>query len=305
MEDFSDTRGVDLKKEQVLEELSVSIEAEITRVKNVIEEEKGVLVDSEDFDLRGELYRLAFEVAPGARQEDLRHLFNWMKPKFSEKSIDLAAGTGFVSIPLAKVTKEKVYAVDPSEVQLQNLDAGKEDLPIETVTGSFADQEVLGRLGEEVGRIDIVTSYGGLHHAIARETEQREIFKNIAKALRSGGRMVVGDVGAKTPLSTHFEESVKQHCLTGHEEKWLDEERLSGELIEGTDLELVRVEHVPVKWFFDSERQLALFMKCLHAYDMSESDILDDLQKHLGYQMDDSGLWALNWPMLFFEMKKY
>jgi hypothetical protein len=129
------------------------------------------------------------------------------------------------------------------------------------------------------------------------------MFKNADKMLKKGGRFIAGDVGEGTALAKHFEGSVKQHCLTGHTEKWLSKERFENELLKDTDLELVRVEDVEVKWLFNSERELALFMKGLHAYDMSDQEVLEDLKAYLGYEKKGEQ-FELNWPMLFFHLEK-
>src|SRR5690606_26918978 len=131
----------------------------------------------------------------------------------------------------------------------------------------------------------------------------KRMFENISNILKPGGRFVAGDVGANTALSQHFENSVKKHCLTGHSEKWLSRDRIEKELIPETNLEPIRIEEVDVKWVFDSEKQMALFMKGLHAYDMSESEVLQDLQKYLGYKKQ-AEKYELNWPMLFFHLEK-
>lgn len=288
-----------------LKRLRPIIDNEIKRAKDLIKTREDN-VDSEDFDLRGELYRLAFEVAPNARGQDLIYMKQWIKPFNGERVVDIAAGTGFLTIPLTSWTNGKTYAIDPSEVQLSNLDKKKGGFDIESITGSLSDKETLNSIGEDIGNIDLVTSYGGLHHVVDINgvNRQKELFKNVAELLKSGGKFIVGDVGADTDLAKHFENSVKQHCLTSHEEKWLNGARLQKELIEDTKLHYIKSEVIPVKWSFDNEEQLALFMKCLHAYDMSDEEILNDLKLFLGYEKDELGKCILNWPMLFFELEK-
>lgn len=291
-------------KQESFKEIRGVIDNEISRVRDLVSKEKNI--DSEDFDLRGELYRLAFEVAPLAREQDLINMEKWIAPRKGEKSIDIAAGTGFLTIALEKWTEGKIYAVDPSDVQLNNLKKKADNTNIEIIVGSFSESETAEKIGEDFGNIDLVTSYGGLHHVLDKNgiNRQKELFKNVSKVLKPGGRFVAGDVGADTDLAKHFENSVKKNCLTSHSEKWLSPERLKGELIEDTDLKYVRSEILPIKWIFDNEEQLALFMKGLHAYDMSDAEILSDLNSFLGYTKDETGKCILNWPMLFFELQK-
>jgi SAM-dependent methyltransferase len=289
-----------------LNRLRFLIEAEVDRVRELVGKNKSQSMDSEDFDLRGGLYKLAFEVAPEARNEDLLSMKKWIAPREGELSVDVAAGTGFLTIPLASWTDTRVYAIDPSVVQLENLNRKKGEADIVTIVGSLSEKTTMDAIGKSVGKIDLVTSYGGIHHVVDEDgiNKQRSLFENVAAILKPGGRAVMGDVGAGTKLAEHFEQSVKRYCLTGHYEKWLSPERLKGELTEDTGLRLVKYKTNPIKWKFDNEKQMALFMKCLHAYDMSESEILADLRRILGYRVKRDGFCELNWPMLFFELRK-
>jgi SAM-dependent methyltransferase len=283
--------------------LEEELELEIQNVKNVVQHSQ--TKDPEDFNVRGELYRLAFLFAPSSRDQDIRCCYEWIVPQEGEKSIDIAAGTGFLTKHIAQWTKSTVYAIDPSNVQLRNLEHNCQGLPVKTIAGSLSDETTLAGLGSDVGDIDFVTSFGGIHHCLDKDgiNSQMEMFKLVSKALKKGGRFIAADVGDETKLSEHFEVSVKKHCLTGHEEKWLSTERLKGELIDGTDLKYIRSEVVPIQWVFTDEHQMAMFMKGLHAYDLSEKEILDDLQSILGYEHKEGGVY-LNWPMLFFHLEK-
>lgn len=286
-----------------LKNIEVQLNDEILIAKKKVE--AGLVCDAEDFNIRGELYRLAFEVAPNARYQDMKYLYEWIKPKRGEIGLDIAAGTGFVTKYLAEWTGNTVYATDPSSVQLSALQQRCEGLPVITVEGSLSEDNTMQKLNKVIGTVDIITSFGGIHHAIDEqgENKQKMIFNNADKLLRPGGRFVAVDVGSGTNLAQHFETSVKNNCLTSHKEKWLSKERLQGELIEGTDLQYVKSEIIPIQWVFDSTCQMALFMKGLHAYDMSIEDIISDLQSILGYE-EKNGKVFLNWPLLFFHLEK-
>lgn len=283
------------------------IEEQLNQEINIAKEkvESGLACGAEDFNIRGELYRLAFEVAPNARYQDMQYVYQWIQPKRGEVSLDIAAGTGFVTKYLAEWTGNTTYATDPSDVQLDALKKRCAGLPVITVEGSLSEDSTMQTLNKAISTIDIITSFGGIHHAIDEhgENKQKKIFQNAAKLLKPGGRFVAVDVGARTSLATHFETSVKDNCLTSHEEKWLSKERLEGELIEGTDLRYVKSEIIPIQWVFDSVYEMALFMKGLHAYDMSTEAIAADLNTILGYE-EKNGKVYLNWPLLFFHLEK-
>jgi len=286
-----------------LDEIAIRLDAEVLRVRELVQKDESK--DPEDFNIRGGLYRIAFEIAPEARRQDIQQVHEWVKPQTGEVAVDIAAGTGFLTKPIHEWTKERVYAIDPSGVQLETLKKKCTGLPIITVEGSLSEQDTLKKLGGDIGKIDFVTSFGGIHHVIDENgvNKQKMMFENVSRALKSGGRFVAADVGKGTKLSEHFEKSVKQHCLTGHHEKWLNPDRLQGELVESTGLSYIKSEIIPIQWFFNSKREMALFMKALHAYDMTEDQILNDLASILGFEEKERKV-SLNWPMLFFHLQK-
>ncbi len=247
-----------------------------------------------DFDVRGELYGLAHEVAPLARQEELDVLNALALPTAGEQTIDVAAGTGFVTEALLQWTERAPYAVDPSREQLGIL---KQRVPSAvTLLGCPDDPDVFQR--QPLPQFDLATSLGGLHHV----QDQRRMFANVASVLRPGGRFVFGDVGAGTSVAEHFDVHVSTKCLTGHSANWLSPERLP-ELLEGTGLALVRASVRLLHMRFQSELQMALFFKGLHAYDLSPEAIAEDLVTTLGVTERD-GLICLKWPLLYAYLQK-
>ena len=272
----------DTSQSERLDEIATRLDAEILRIKELLV--GGGRRDPEDFNIRGGLYKIAFEIAPEARRQDLDQVHKWVKPQIGEVSVDVAAGTGFLTKPVQEWTRDRVYAVDPSGVQLEALKNKCVGLPIVTVEGSLSEEETLQKLGSDVGNIDFVTSFGGIHHVVdeSGENKQRMMFEKIAE---------------------HFDTSVKRHCLTGHHEKWLSHDRLQNELVESAGLTYIKSEVVPIQWSFNSKREMALFMKALHAYDLTDYEILNDLSAILGFEEKQDAV-LLNWPMLFFHLKK-
>ncbi|MFA6422123.1 MAG: class I SAM-dependent methyltransferase [Candidatus Buchananbacteria bacterium] len=245
------------------------------------------------FDLRAVLYGLAMEVAGKARAGDLVAMYELIKPKEGESSVEIASGTGFLTVKLIEWTNNTVFAVDPSEKQLQIL---KGICPQAiTIVSNPEDQEIFDYI--PVGQIDIVTSFGGIHHNL----HQRKTFENVAKMLRPGGRFCAADVADDTILAEHFDKVVSKKCLTGHNRgAWLSEKRLH-ELCDGLPLEIIKAEIKPLTWDFESEAEMVLFFKGLHAYDLPDQEIVKDLRNTLGCKYEN-GVYKLNWPMLFFEI---
>ncbi len=254
------------------------------------------------FDIRGKLYELAFEVAPDARQNDIDAMKEWIKPKIGETSIDIAAGTGFLTKSLAEWTKNTVYAVDPSKEQLSILKKNIKSPFIKTVVGSLAQEtkdERVGILNQIKEQVDFITSFGGIHHVYY----QKKMMEHAEKLLKSGGRFVAADVGNNTALSKHFDEIVTKKCITSHTAYWLSEKKLKELISDFPSLSLSKTEMKIQRWVFNSRREMALFFKGLHAYDLPDDEIVKDLHDYLGFK-EENGKIILNWPMLFFEIVK-
>lgn len=286
-----------------LDENTKKLNSEIDKLREMVAGK--TTFDAEVFDLRGELYKMSTSFAPESRNQDIEYMKELIKPKEGEIAVDMAAGDGFLTKPLAEWTKEKVYAIDPSSIQLKNCAERCEGLPVKTIVGSLSEPSTLEEIGKDVGNIDIVTSFGGIHHIVDKggRDRQKEMFDNVCKILKPGGRFVAGDVSSDTILSEWFEKIVKKYSLTSHEEKWLNKERLQTELIEDNDFEFVKAEMKDIKWVFDDKISMARFMKALKAFDLSEEQIIEYLGEVLGYEEVD-GKFYLNWPMLLFHLEK-
>ncbi|CAF3839307.1 unnamed protein product, partial [Rotaria sp. Silwood1] len=207
---------------------------------------------------------------------------------------------------LVSWTNNKVYAVDTSAVQLAHIRKNFNNQNIILIHGSLSNKCIFNKFNDDIGNVDIVTSFGGLHHILDENgiNHQHETFKSIDLLLKKGGRFIGVDVADNTALSKHFETSVKTHCITGHREKWLSVKRIQSELICGTKLKLIKAEIFPSEMIFDSVNQMAMFIKAVHAYDISINVIIEDLSSTLGFVKQEDGKIYLNFPHLFFHLEK-
>ncbi|HEX2100988.1 MAG TPA: methyltransferase domain-containing protein [Candidatus Synoicihabitans sp.] len=247
-----------------------------------------------DFDVRGELYDLAHRVAKNARNDEVERLREWIRPHRGDVALDIAAGGGFLTAAIQEWTGGPVYALDPSRQQLALL---RQHVPAAlTILGSPDDAELFGRGGFPA--FDWATSLGGLHHV----DDQAAMFRNVGRVLRRGGRFVLADVCGGTTVAEHFDDHVTAKCLTSHSAQWLTPQRLPT-LLHGSGLQLRRTAVLPVEMCFESETQMALFFKGLHAYDLTLEEIAQDLIETLGV-IERNGLLCLRWPLLFAELER-
>ena len=281
-----------------LDGFRAQIDGAIERAKKSLGQPQGKGLE---FDIRGELYDIAMRMSPHAREDDLKTMRKWIDPQKGEVSIDMAAGTGFLTRAVASWTNAKVYAVDYSKKQLSALAS---DLPTQIIPIVNSVAQESGRKGRTgildqiTEKVDFVTSFGGIHHIYY----QRKMMEHVAQLLKPGGRFVAADVGGDTALAWHFDDVVARKCLTGHTARWLTKKRLQ-ELIDPLDLRLEHCEHRTQHWMFGSREEMALFFKGLHAYDSEDDEIIDDLYDALGFE-ETENLVRLNWPMIFFDIRK-
>lgn len=263
---------------------------------------EGITPQSPVFDMRARLYELALELAPHARDEDIKAMFEWIEPQKGEVSIDLAAGTGFLTQHLLDWTQNTIYAVDFSKKQLEVLTSHIRSDKIKPIVGSLAQEttsEREGILDQITEPVDFITSFGGMHHVYY----QKKMMEHAEKLLKPGGRFVAADVPDRSTLAKHFDDVVTRKCLTGHTARWLSKERLEELIADLPSLSLQRVETKMQHWVFSSKREMALFFKGLHAYNLPENEVIYDLYDALGFR-EENGQIILDWPMLFFEIRK-
>src|SRR3989344_4732938 len=104
-----------------LERFAAQIERQITEAKRLVER-RNAGEHIEDFDIRGDLYATAIELAPKAREADIAAMKEWLRLRGDENVVDLAAGGGFLTRRIREWTSGEVVAVDPARQHLEHLD---------------------------------------------------------------------------------------------------------------------------------------------------------------------------------------
>ena len=108
-------------------------------------------------------------------------------PCSGHEAVDLGAGTGFVSIPLAR-RGARVLAVDISPSMLQALSAAaeRENLEMRTATADLATLDL------PPASVDLVISNYALHHLT--DADKRALVCRVHRWLRPGGRVAIADM---------------------------------------------------------------------------------------------------------------
>jgi 2-polyprenyl-3-methyl-5-hydroxy-6-metoxy-1,4-benzoquinol methylase len=133
----------------------------------------------------------------------------------NDLAVDLGAGSGFITLPLADRT-QKVYAVDASQKMLDQLRR--------KLDGSTTRVELVAcdlREFTPPEKVDVVVSNYALHHL--RHPAKRALLRRSHDWLRPGGRMVVSDLmvdltlrpGQSAPLTRRLR-SIASKGLPGY-----------------------------------------------------------------------------------------
>lgn len=104
-----------------------------------------------------------------------------------ERVVDLGAGDGFLSLPLARAGAA-VLAVDISPAMLEACAAAaqQEQLSVRTLVADLADLDL------PTGSVDVVVSSYALHHL--PDSDKRQLLERAHRWLRPGGRLVLADM---------------------------------------------------------------------------------------------------------------
>jgi SAM-dependent methyltransferase len=113
-------------------------------------------------------------------------LLSAARPTASDVAIDLGAGSGFLTIPMAGCVR-RLYAVDHSEKMLEHLGdkLGHEGLRVLAARGDL-------RTCAPPEPVDIVASNYALHHL--GHAAKVELLRRCRTWMNPGGRIVIGDL---------------------------------------------------------------------------------------------------------------
>lgn len=246
--------------------------------------------------VRSKLYTESLAEYPHARAEDIQAMYQYLNPQPGEYILGFGEGNGYFCHAIAEaVGIEGSYLItDPSQDQLDSL--LKKALP---------PQVQVQRMGVENLKVppnfyDKVWSCGAFHHC----PNQTEAMKRIYQTLKPGGKLVLCDGFQGTSLVKYFDMHVAKYCITGHEAKFMSEEFARTLCyLAGFQDENIEIIDVVSKWYFQTEKDIALFLYKFHAMtNLSGTEeekmqkIIDDCKKSIGIEYKQ-GMYQLYWPM--------
>jgi ubiquinone/menaquinone biosynthesis C-methylase UbiE len=116
---------------------------------------------------------------------EVRALSKWMRDPASLRLLDIPAGTGRLSIPLAEMGAE-VHGVDITESMVRKAQEKAHRKGLRNVTFRVANGRLLPF---QAGTFDIVTSFKFFH--LIPNSEKHLFVREMARVVKPGGRLIV------------------------------------------------------------------------------------------------------------------
>ena len=176
---------------------------------------------------------------------------------------------------------------------------GFDYLAIDPATDFFVEwPKPLQRLIAEItkvplanGAADYVISLAGLHH----EPSLPNVFAEMRRLLRTGGRLVLADVAVDTSPARFLNGFVAEHCPLGHDGKFLDER--TAPALESAGFAIADDRLMELPWVFEDLDEAGEF--CRHLFGMTGLGVeqtAEAMEREIGFDTRD-GRPRLRWVL--------
>jgi SAM-dependent methyltransferase len=233
---------------------------------------------AEIFDLRAGDYHRAIKRSPKAREAEFRAVLEPLRDATPGVVYDMPSGGGWLAdyVPPGF----SYTAINPAPEFFVDW---PERLP--KVLAEITTVPLAG------GSADYVVSLAGLHH----EPSLPDVFREMRRLLREGGRVVLADVAVGTPPARFLNGFVNAHCPTGHVGRFLDE--LTIPALQAASFKIADDRMIDVPWIFANFDEAGEFCRQLFGMNaLSVSDTVDALRREIGFDVED-GRPRLRWVL--------
>ncbi len=236
------------------------------------------------FQVRGQEHAEAFRRYPHAIKEEANAILNLAAPKPDDVLLDLPAASGFLSKYL-NVPVARLLAVEPSR-QLYELCK----LAVEC---SYLAP--LNRLPIPDEQVDVAICLAGLHH----EKDIVEIFSEVFRILRVGGRFAIAEVNENTGPATFLNGFVDQHSSLGHAGSFASDGYRDALHHAGFSIAIDRAAEY--HWRFASVDEMADCLRLMFGIDRASPDqIISAVHDLLGIDQLPDGSIGMRWSLRHF-----
>ena len=236
------------------------------------------------FQVRGQQHAEAFRRFPESVREEVNAILALAAPQPNEICLDLPAASGFLSRYLS-VPGVRMMAVEPSR-QLY-------DLCKLAVEHSF--MAPLNRLPFQDEHVDVAICLAGLHHEQALD----EIFAEVFRILRKGGRFAVAEVNQGSRPADFLNGFVNQHSSLGHAGTFASSAYV--ELLEAAGFDVTVDTVAEYHWRFASESDMAECLRLMFGIDRAApGEIISAVSEQLGIDHSPDGAIGMRWSLRHF-----
>jgi len=240
------------------------------------------------FNKRADAYHKAMLDWPNARAEEFEAILENLVFREDTHVIDIPAGGGYLANYLPKETK--LIHLETSELFTELGHSGSTH-PLKLCS--------LNALPIQDASVDIALSLAGLHHT----EDKTSLFKEIFRCLSAGGKCVIADAGANSPVAIFLDGWLSDHNSMGHAGWYLDS---------STTDELTKIGFTSISketrsyhWTFSSKEEAGAYCKLMFGIDLANiEDIANALNAHLGFDSLPNGNVGLKWQLDFITATK-
>ena len=224
---------------------------------------------AEVFDKRAGDYDGAMRRSPRAREAEFRAVLEPLRDASPGLIYDMPSGGGWLADHLAPAFD--YLAINPAPDFFIEWPEARRKLLAEITDVQLAN-----------GSADYIVSLAGLHH----EPSLANVFREMRRLLRPGGRIVIADVAVDTPPARFLNGFVAENCPTGHAGRFLDEHTATA--LEAPGFVVVDDRLMNVPWSFDSFDEAGEFCRQLFGMAaLSVGETVSAIDRELGFDVDD------------------
>jgi len=208
------------------------------------------------FRQRADAYQKAMELYPAARAREFQLAVEAAGIRAGDVVCDAPSGGGYLRAYLPEGV-QCYLAVETAPDFTGHFELGENDRIVSSP---------LTRLDIDDNSVDVCINLAGSHHL----EDKTAFFREAARVLKTGGRLVLADVQAGSVTDTFLNQFVHQNNSMGHEGVFLDA-RTSNDIMScGFDIESDRLVTLP--WSFESREDMGVFCKLLFGMDLASAE---------------------------------
>jgi ubiquinone/menaquinone biosynthesis C-methylase UbiE len=222
------------------------------------------------FDVIGSSYNNSLIKFANARNQDLIALINKADVSVGMNIMDYAAGSGFVTLPLAEMVGNEgsILAVDISKVMLDLLRNKAQEIEHNNINYLCTNNPNLDEIPDN--SFDCIVSLGGWHHV----EQQINVCQSFMRLLKPSGRAVIMDFKDDSPVQRHFDRTIHKYTSTGHKALFLSLSHAEN-LARYAGFDSFSCEHIKSAWQFDNAESVGEFMRIHHGLSIDDDKACD------------------------------